>query len=70
VAKANVICENCRAANHRECLAPLLLSITRDGRVKNSNYVCCDNVLGWVDKSIIQNPVKEEEDEDGEKKKP
>ena len=51
--KAHVICDNCRGANHRECQAPISLSVTQDGRIKKTSFACCDNVLNWIEQSPV-----------------
>ncbi len=53
MSKAHVICDNCRGANRRECQAPISLSVTQDGRIKNTSFVCCDNVVNWIEQSLI-----------------
>jgi len=53
MSKSNVICENCRSANHRECQTAISLSVSQEGRIKNTSYVCCDNVVSWIEQIVI-----------------
>lgn len=52
MSRANVICENCRSANHRECQAAIPLSTSQEGRIRKTSFVCCDNVVSWIDQTV------------------
>jgi hypothetical protein len=49
----SIICENCRAANHRECQKPFFISSKQEGGVKTSKMVCCDDVVIWYEQSAV-----------------
>ena len=53
MSKANIICENCRSGNHRECQTPVALSTSQDGRIRKNSFVCCDDVVKWVDETVV-----------------